>query len=106
MSIRQKVLFKIKSIELDKISAPKKVSTYFGENTFKLETMQKHISKNTFAAFKLWMSEGKIITLAQANEIADAMKDWAIARGATYYTHWFQPMTGLTAEKHDSFISI
>jgi len=106
MSIRQKVLFKIKSIELDKITAPKKVSTYFGENTFKLETMQKHISKNTFEAFKLWMSEGKTITLAQANEIANAMKDWAIAKGATYYTHWFQPMTGLTAEKHDSFISI
>ncbi|MBU0548366.1 MAG: glutamine synthetase III, partial [Candidatus Omnitrophica bacterium] len=85
---------------------PKKVSTYFGENTFKLETMQKHISKNTFEAFKLWMSEGRTITLAQANEIADAMKDWAIAKGATYYTHWFQPMTGLTAEKHDSFITI
>ncbi|MCK9430840.1 MAG: glutamine synthetase III, partial [Candidatus Omnitrophica bacterium] len=106
MSIRQKVLFKIKSIELDKVTAPKKVSTYFGENTFKLETMQKHISKATFEAFKLWMSEGKTITLSQANEIADAMKNWAMSKGATYYTHWFQPMTGLTAEKHDSFINI
>jgi len=106
MSIRQKVLFKIKGVELDKCRTPKKVSTYFGENTFKLETMQKHISKSTFEAFKRWMSEGKTITLAQANEIAGAMKDWAMAKGATYYTHWFQPMTGLTAEKHDSFISI
>ena len=106
MSIRQKVLFKIKSVELEKPESPKKVSTYFGENTFKLSTMQKHISKATFEAFKLWMSEGKIITMPQANEIADAMKNWAIAKGATYYTHWFQPMTGLTAEKHDSFISI
>ena len=44
--------------------------------------------------------------MEQANEIANAMKEWAIAKGATYYTHWFQPMTGLTAEKHDSFISI
>ena len=52
------------------------------------------------------MNEGKIISLEQANEIANAMKDWAISKGATYYTHWFQPMTGLTAEKHDSFISI
>jgi glutamine synthetase len=51
------------------------------------------------------MEEGRQITLAQANEIADAMKTWAVARGATYYTHWFQPMTGMTAEKHDSFIS-
>jgi len=106
MSIRQKVLFKIKSVELDKVEEPRKVSTYFGQNTFSMETMQKHISKETFEAFKTWISEGKTISLAQANEIAAAMKDWAIAKGATYYTHWFQPMTGLTAEKHDSFISI
>jgi glutamine synthetase len=106
MSIRQKVLFKIKSVKLDKEESPKKVSTYFGKNTFSMETMQKHISKNTFEAFKNWISEGKTISLGQANEIANAMKDWAIDQGATYYTHWFQPMTGLTAEKHDSFISI
>ncbi|MCX5715979.1 MAG: glutamine synthetase III, partial [Candidatus Omnitrophica bacterium] len=68
--------------------------------------MQKYISKETLSAFKLWVSEGKTIKLEQANEIADAMKKWAIEKGATYYTHWFQPMTGLTAEKHDSFISI
>jgi len=106
MSIRQKVLFKIKGVKLAKIDSPQKVSSYFGENTFSIETMRKHISKSTFAAFKDWMSEGKTITLEQANEIADAMKEWAIAKGATYYTHWFQPMTGLTAEKHDSFISV
>jgi len=105
MSIRQEVLFKIKSAGLDKISSPKKVSSYFGENTFGPETMRRHISKPAFAAFKNWMAEGKIISLEQANEIADAMKEWAISKGATYYTHWFQPMTGLTAEKHDSFIS-
>jgi glutamine synthetase len=106
MSIRQKVLFKIKGVELEKVALPKKASSYYGENTFSLQTMQKHISKATFGAFKDWISEGKIITLQQANEIADAMKEWAISKGATYYTHWFQPMTGLTAEKHDSFISI
>ena len=106
MGIRQELLVKIKSVDLQKIEQPKKVSSYFGENTFNLETMQKHISKDTLEAFKLWMNEGKIISLEQANEIANAMKDWAMAKGATYYTHWFQPMTGLTAEKHDSFISI
>jgi len=106
MSIRQEVLFKIKSIELDKIKTPKKVSSYFADNTFGMETMRRHISQGTFKAFKTWMSEGKTITLEQANEIANAMKNWAIAKGASYYTHWFQPMTGLTAEKHDSFISI
>ncbi|MGA2775274.1 MAG: glutamine synthetase III [Candidatus Omnitrophota bacterium] len=106
MSIRQELLSRIKGVELTKINTPKKVSTYFGKNTFSMETMQKHISKPTFKAFKDWLNEGKTISLEQANEIAGAMKDWAIAKGATYYTHWFQPMTGLTAEKHDSFISI
>jgi len=106
MSVRQKVLFKIKSVDLEKAASPKRISSYFGENTFNLSTMQKHISKSTFEAFKNWMSEGAIISIEQANEIADAMKEWAIGKGATYYTHWFQPMTGLTAEKHDSFISI
>jgi glutamine synthetase len=106
MAVRQEALFKIKGIDLAKVNLPKKVSSYFGENTFSLETMQKHISKETFEAFKVWMSEGKTISLEQANEIANAMKDWAMSKGATYYTHWFQPMTGLTAEKHDSFISI
>jgi glutamine synthetase len=106
MAIRQEVLFKLRSIDLEKQKSFKKVSGYFGENTFNAETMQKHISKKTFDAFKRWMTEGITITLEQANEIAEAMKEWAIAKGATYYTHWFQPMTGLTAEKHDSFISI
>lgn len=106
MAVRQEALFKIKSVDLEKVELPKKVSSYFGENTFSIETMQKHISKGTFEAFKVWMSEGKTITLEEANEIANAMKDWAMSKGATYYTHWFQPMTGLTAEKHDSFISI
>jgi len=99
MGIRQKALFNIKSIELVKENEPKRVSSYFGENTFNMETMQKYISKDTMEAFKAWLSEGRIISLEQANEIADAMKEWAISKGATYYTHWFQPMTGLTAEK-------
>ncbi len=106
MSIRQKLLFKIKSVDLNKIEMPKKVSSYFGENTFSISAMKKYISKPTFGAFNRWLSEGQTINIQQANEIAGAMKEWAISKGATYYTHWFQPMTGLTAEKHDSFISI
>ncbi|MBI4706660.1 MAG: glutamine synthetase III [Candidatus Omnitrophica bacterium] len=106
MGIRQELLTKIKSIEIETVDLPEKVSAYFGENTFNIETMQKYISNATFEAFKTWMSEGKQISKEQANEIANAMKEWAISKGATYYTHWFQPMTGLTAEKHDSFISI
>ncbi len=106
MSVRQEVLFKIKGIDLEKNGLPKSVSSYFGENTFNISAMKEHISESTFNAFKRWMAEGVTITMEQANEIAECMKKWAMAKGATYYTHWFQPMTGLTAEKHDSFISI
>jgi glutamine synthetase len=106
MGIRHELLSKIKGVPLEKVQIPQKVSSYFGENTFGTETMRKHISEPTFNAFKRWLSEGVTISLEQANEIADAMKEWAIVKGATYYTHWFQPMTGLTAEKHDSFISV
>ncbi len=105
MSIRQEVLFKIDNVPLEKAGFLEKVSSYFGENTFSLDAMKKYISEVTFEAFKTWMNEGKTISKEQADEIANAMKDWAISKGATYYTHWFQPMTGLTAEKHDSFIS-
>ncbi|MFA5039132.1 MAG: glutamine synthetase III [Candidatus Omnitrophota bacterium] len=105
MSIRQDILRKIETRELTDIGKPRKVSGYFGDNTFSIPTMKEFISKKTFEAFVLWMEEGRQITLAQANEIANAMKKWAMERGATYYTHWFQPMTGMTAEKHDSFIS-
>jgi len=106
MSIRNKVVLGMKAVEIQKNKTWKKVSSYFGENTFNASTMKKHISARTYEAFRKWIDEGVVISLEQANEIARAMKDWAVARGATYYTHWFQPLTGLTAEKHDSFISM
>ena len=105
MNIRQEILKTIETRPLADVKKFRKVSSYFGDNTFSVPTMKKHISKKTFDAFMAWMEEGRQITLAQANEIAEAMKTWAVERGATYYTHWFQPMTGMTAEKHDSFIS-
>ncbi|MDD5019623.1 MAG: glutamine synthetase III [Candidatus Omnitrophica bacterium] len=105
MNIRQEILKTIETRPLADVKKFRKVSSYFGDNTFSVPTMKKHISKKTFDAFMAWMEEGRQITLAQANEIAEAMKTWAVDRGATYYTHWFQPMTGMTAEKHDSFIS-
>jgi glutamine synthetase len=83
-----------------------KVSDFFGINTFGELTMKKMVSEKTFKAYKKWQDEGAVITSDQADEIANAMKEWAISKGATSYTHWFQPMTGLTAEKHDSFINI
>ncbi|MBN1601370.1 MAG: glutamine synthetase III [Chitinispirillaceae bacterium] len=90
----------------EKIHLPLQASTYYGVNTFSEVVMQKMISEKTFCSFKKWQDGGPVISSAQADEIALAMKDWAINKGATAYTHWFQPMTGLTAEKHDAFISI
>jgi glutamine synthetase len=106
MSKRTEATLSIKSLEVEKNGKPAQVSEYYGKNTFSELVMKKMISEKTFRAFKKWQEEGVVMTMAEADEIAHAMKEWAIERGATSYTHWFQPMTGLTAEKHDSFISI
>ncbi|MBN1760484.1 MAG: glutamine synthetase III [Chitinispirillaceae bacterium] len=106
MSSRAEVTQMIEPVSLVKDDCPEAVSTYFGENTFSENTMQKMVSEKTYKAFKKWQEEGEVISAAKADEIAQAIKEWAIAKGATAYTHWFQPMTGLTAEKHDAFISI
>jgi glutamine synthetase len=105
MSKRTDVTLSIKPIEVEKINKPTPVPEYFGINTFSELTLKKSVSEKTFHAFKKWQEEGVVISSEQADEIARAMKDWAVANGASSYTHWFQPMTGLTAEKHDSFIS-
>ncbi len=77
----------------------------FGCDVFNEATMQQRLSEEIYRAWKQCTSTGKPLELSVANPIAEAMKDWAVERGATHYTHWFQPMTGITAEKHDSFIA-
>jgi len=77
----------------------------FGVDVFNEETMQQRLPKNVFKALKKTIAEGKELDSSIADIVANAMKDWAIEKGATHFTHWFQPMTGITAEKHDSFIS-
>ncbi|MBN1257663.1 MAG: glutamine synthetase III [Planctomycetes bacterium] len=81
------------------------VTNIFGENVFNLAVMRERLPKNVFNKLLQANSEGSHIDPATADIMANAMKDWAIERGATHYCHWFQPMTGMTAEKHDSFIS-
>ena len=81
------------------------VPEIFGTDVFNDATMQQRLSKETYHAWKQCLTTGSPLPLAIANEIAEAMKLWAIEKGATHYTHWFQPMTGITAEKHDSFLS-
>ena len=77
----------------------------FGTDVFNDATMRQRLAPEIYSAWKQCVSTGSQLPLDVANDIADAMKVWAIEKGATHYTHWFQPMTGITAEKHDSFIS-
>lgn len=81
------------------------VSDFFGENVFNLSVMKKRLPKETFESVEHTIKEGSTLDANVAEIVAGAMKDWAIEKGATHYTHWFQPMTGVTAEKHDSFIA-
>ena len=81
------------------------VPEYFGCMVFDDKAMKSRLPKETYKAMKKTIQDGKRLDIALANIVANAMKDWAVENGATHYTHWFQPMTGITAEKHDSFIS-
>ncbi len=81
------------------------VSEFFGENTFNDEVMQQRLPKKVYHKLKEVIEEGKELDPETADVIAHEMKEWAIEKGATHYTHWFQPLTGVTAEKHDAFIS-
>ena len=81
------------------------VSEIFGQNVFNDTVMQERLPKKIYRELKNTIEEGKELDLATADVIAHEMKEWAIEQGATHYTHWFQPLTGVTAEKHDSFIS-
>ena len=81
------------------------VAKIFGEDVFNHTVMQERLPKKVYKDLKKTIEEGKELDLATADVIAHEMKEWAIEKGATHYTHWFQPLTGVTAEKHDSFIS-
>ena len=81
------------------------VPELFGSNVFNQKVMQELLPKETFKLLKKTLDDGIPLDLEVANQVAHAMKEWAISKGATHFTHWFQPLTGITAEKHDSFIS-
>ena len=83
----------------------KNIPNLFGSLVFNDTVMKARLPKETYKALRNTIQAGKHLDLEVANVVANAMKDWAIEKGATHYTHWFQPMTGVTAEKHDSFIS-
>ncbi len=81
------------------------VADIFGEDVFTERVMRERLPKKVYRALKQTIEEGKELDLETADVIASVMKDWAIEKGATHYSHWFQPLTGVTAEKHDSFIT-
>ena len=81
------------------------VEELFASDVFTIGTMKERLPKSVFKAVKKVMDQGGELSLADADVVAKAMKDWAVERGATHYTHWFQPLTGITAEKHDAFVS-
>lgn len=83
----------------------KDIPNLFGSLVFNDNVMKARLPKETYKSLKNTIQAGKSLDLSVANAVANAMKDWAIEKGATHFTHWFQPMTGITAEKHDSFIS-
>ena len=82
------------------------VTEIFGSMVFNDSVMKERLPKDTYKALKKTIENGESLNINVANVVANAMKDWAIEKGATHFTHWFQPMTGITAEKHDSFISV
>ncbi len=81
------------------------VEEIFGKNVFTLGKMKERLPKDVFKEVKKVMDQGGELSMAAANVVAKAMKDWAVENGATHYTHWFQPLTGITAEKHDAFVT-
>ena len=83
----------------------KNVPELFGSSVFNDDVMQERLPKDVYKSLRKTIDEGKDLDLNVANAVANAMKDWAVEKGATHYTHWFQPLNGITAEKHDSFIS-
>src|SRR5918996_5431682 len=83
----------------------RKATDEFGSLTFNEEVQRARLPKDVFRALRRAVAHGESIDPSVADIIASALKDWAVEHGATHYTHWFQPMTGITAEKHDSFLN-
>ena len=82
-----------------------RISEYYGSNVFSDEIMRKHLSEEAYYSVKTSIHMGQKIDRKIADQVAASMKAWAMSKGATHYTHWFQPLTGATAEKHDSFFT-
>lgn len=104
-TLRFKAVERLSSASIREVAIEKKLSEYYCENVFTLDKMREYLTKDSYKEMVATVEKGKKINRATADQIAIAMKDWALGKGVTHYTHWFQPLTGATAEKHDSFFS-
>ena len=103
-SLRTIALKEAQNREIPEIAAtPNKISEFYGSNVFDKKKMKEYLSKDVFEKLISSINQGELINHDDANQIAAAMKAWAMEKGVTHYTHWFQPLTGSTAEKHDAF---
>src|SRR5215469_15074598 len=106
-SLRYKAIDNIATSSLDgQVPGAAKITAIFGENVFTLKTAREFLSDEAYKSLLASIKGGKKIDRAAANQIASGMRQWAEAKGVTHFTHWFQPLTGTTAEKHDSFFTI
>ncbi|MBC8180502.1 glutamine synthetase III [candidate division KSB1 bacterium] len=106
-SLRQEVLLKIAANGKIPYESPQNNSTsYFGINTFNDKVMRERLPKDAYKKLRDTIKSGDKLDMSISNTVAHAMKEWAISKGASHFTHWFQPQTGLTAEKHDAFLEL
>ncbi len=103
--LRRKAVSSLFTQKNKSVKVPKKLSELYCSNVFSENTMQEYLTKDAYISIINAIEKGEKITRPIADQIAVAMKDWALSKGATHYTHWFQPLTGTTAEKHDSFFN-
>ncbi|MBG9375786.1 glutamine synthetase III [Panacibacter sp. DH6] len=106
MSLRFKALHNLLSVPDVKVESPDRVTDIFGENVFTIKTAREYLSDEAFKSLSTSIKGGKRIDRAMAHQIANGLRAWAEKKGVTHFTHWFQPLTGTTAEKHDSFFTI
>src|SRR6201990_1668389 len=105
-SLRFKAIDNLTTSEVTQVPGAAKITAIFGENVFTLKTAREFLSDEAYKSLMASIKGGKKIDRAVANQIASGMRQWAESKGVTHFTHWFQPLTGTTAEKHDSFFTI
>jgi len=106
MSIRFDAINNLRTPVQTKVGGSSKITAIFGENVFNTQTARKHLSDEAFKSLQASIKAGQKLDRSVANQIANGIRAWAESKDVTHFTHWFQPLTGTTAEKHDSFFTI